>query len=136
MPISNPNGLTLVGYLQNKNTKEIYQSVVIPASPKQGSVVTGLLDGSHIEDLNSFSVFPNPANGHFFLVSPKNPRSEELFWTMIDQHGVTVASGDFITGESAKRVEVDKLANGLYFLKLEGIGISPSYKKVVVMNGR
>lgn len=73
VPISNPNGLLLIGYVQDKNTKEIYQSVVIDGPVKVGDPVVGLEDELPLlTTLNNIQMFPNPANHQFTFGLPSD----------------------------------------------------------------
>ena len=135
VPITNPGQLTLVGYIQDKNTKEIYQSIVIPASSKQGSPIVGLEEQAIPTTLNGISVYPNPANGSFYFGIPADHTSEGFSWKLIDQRGITLKSGDF-EGliNNTKQVDVTGYANGIYFIMLSGPGKSVVYRKILIMN--
>ena len=135
VPITNPGQLTLVGYVQDKNTKEIYQSFVIPASAKQGSVTVGLEPPSAPTTLNGISIYPNPANGSFYFGLPENRTAEGFTWKLIDQRGVTLKSGDFegLINDS-KQIDISGFANGIYFVMISGPGQSAIYQKLIIMN--
>ena len=135
VPITNSGQLTLVGYVQNKNTKEIYQSIVIPASSKQGSLTVGLEEQSIPTTLNGISIYPNPANGSFYFGIPEDRTFEGFSWKLIDQRGIMLKSGDF-EGliNHTKQVEVADFANGIYFIMLSGPGKSVVHRKIVIMN--
>ena len=136
VPTTNPSQLTLVGYVQNKNTREIYQSAVVQSPYKKGSLVTGLEGHKTLPTtLNGISIYPNPANGKVFFGTPSDQSMEGFTWKLIDQRGVTVGSGNFddlING--TKEVAVSDLANGIYFVQLAGPGQSVVHRKLVVMN--
>ncbi|MBL7850760.1 MAG: T9SS type A sorting domain-containing protein, partial [Cyclobacteriaceae bacterium] len=135
VPITNPGNLSLLGYVQNKNTREIYQSVITAAPYKRGSVVVGLEDPKHATTLSGITIYPNPANGRLFLGVPSDQSMDGFTWKLIDQRGVTVRSGDFsdLVGD-AREVPVSDLANGMYFIQLSGPGHSVVHRKVIVMN--
>jgi hypothetical protein len=135
VPITNPGNLSLLGYVQNKNTREIYQSVLTPAPYKRGAVVVGLEDSKQPTTLSGISIYPNPANGKLFLGVPPDKAMEGYSWKLIDQRGVTVRAGDFNDlAENAREVPVGDLSNGMYFIQLSGPGQSVVHRKVVVMN--
>ena len=136
VPIANPSQLTLVGYVQNKNTGEIYQSIVVPAPYKKGAVVVGLEDQkTSPTTLNGISIYPNPANGKVFLGAPADQSLEGYAWKLIDQRGVTVKAGGFDDLiNNAKEISVSELANGIYFVQLAGPGHTVVHRKLVVMN--
>ncbi|MBS1978980.1 MAG: T9SS type A sorting domain-containing protein, partial [Bacteroidetes bacterium] len=136
VPITNPSQLTLVGFVQDKNTKEIYQSAVIPAPTLQGAVVVGLEPQVLAPTtLNGIAMYPNPANGSFYLSVPDGNPVEGYTWRLIDQRGITVLSGDFNDMVNNERqIPVSELANGIYFVELTGPGQSVVHRKLVVMN--
>ena len=135
VPILNASQLTLIGSVQDKNTKEIYQSIVKVAPYKKGGVVVGLEPDTTPTTLNGISVYPNPANGYFYLGLPADRTAAGFTWKLIDQRGVILNSGDFDELiNNTKRVDVTGLANGLYLVMLSGPGKSVVYQKIIVMN--
>jgi len=135
VPIADPTNLSLVAYVQNKNTQEIYQSVVIPAPYKRGAVIVGLEDQKYATTLGGITVYPNPANGKLFLGVPPDQSAEGFTWKLIDQRGVIVKQGDFNELiNSAREIAVGDIANGMYIIQLTGPGHSVVHKKVMVMN--
>jgi PKD repeat protein len=135
VPISNPNGLLLIGYVQDKNTKEIYQSIVIDGPVKNGDPVVGIEDELPlIATLNNIQMFPNPANNQFTFGIPADvyPGSQ---WQIIDQRGVTVLEGNFEGAVNGlKEVNVAELANAVYFVVMTGPKGVIVRKKLMVMN--
>ena len=135
IPISNPNGLLLIGYVQDKNTKEIYQSISIDGPVKNGSPVVGIDDEQPIlAALNSVQLFPNPANQEFTFGLPADvhPSSQ---WRIIDQRGVTVLEGNFENAVNGlKPVAVSELANAVYFVVMTGPNGVTVRKKLIVLN--
>ncbi len=135
VPITDGVNLLLVGYVQDKNTKEIYQSIVIPATTKAGSVLVGIEDPIRPTTLNGISVYPNPAKGTFYLGLPDNQTVQGFAWKLIDQRGITLKAGIFDNLVNyTKLVDVSELSNGLYFVMLSGPGGSVIQRKIVVMN--
>jgi hypothetical protein len=136
VPIVNPDSLYLVGFVQNKNTREIYQSIVLKAPRKNGLLIVGVDDKTDaIGVLNNIQMFPNPANQVFdFGLPAKLPRGTS--WKIIDQRGVTVLKGDFDNVVNGKQqVNISELTNEVYFVLItspEGNAIVR--KKLVVMN--
>ncbi|MDZ7650120.1 MAG: T9SS type A sorting domain-containing protein [Cytophagales bacterium] len=135
VPISNPNGLLLTGYVQDKNTKEIYQSIVIDGPVKNGDPVVGIEDELPLmATLNNIQMFPNPANNQFTFGIPADvyPGSQ---WQIIDQRGVTVLEGNFEGAVNGmKEVNVAELANAVYFVVMTGPSGVTVRKKLMVMN--
>jgi hypothetical protein len=135
VPISDPNQLLLVGYVQDKNTKEIYQSITINGPIKMGNPVVGVEDQTPaLASLNSIQMFPNPANNEFTFGLPASvhPASQ---WAIIDQRGVTVMDGNFDNSVNGmKQIDVSQLANAVYFVVITGPEGATVRKKLVVMN--
>ena len=134
VPISNPSQLMLVAYVQDKNTKEIYQSLAVSAPSVTGATITGIGEPASSFRAEEIQLFPNPANGVFKFGLPDNFPSEYT-WKIADQRGIDVLSGDFAGAVGGqKSVEVAGLANGVYFVII-GAPEKPSvYRKLVVMN--
>jgi len=135
IPISNPNGLLLIGYVQDKNTKEIYQSISIDAPVKNGSPIVGVEEEQPIiAALNSIQLFPNPANQEFSFGLPAevHPSSQ---WKIIDQRGVIVLEGNFEGAVNGiKQVIVSELANAVYFVVMTGPNGATVRKKLIILN--
>ena len=134
VPILNPGQLMLVAYVQAKNatSKEIYQSLAVPAPPVTGATITGI--GEPVSTAEQITLFPNPANGVFQFSLPDNFPAEYT-WKIADQRGVGVLSGDFAGAVGGqKSVEVEGLANGVYFVVIGAPEKPTVYRKLVVMN--
>ncbi|HEY5692086.1 MAG TPA: PKD-like domain-containing protein [Cyclobacteriaceae bacterium] len=134
VPVVNSNQLTLVGYIQNKNTKEIYQSVVISGPAKTGTVVVGLEDEPMDQLVSQITLYPNPANGQVNFALPVG-NLEGYYWQIADQRGVIMIKGDFMQQiDYIQPVDISSLPNGVYHIIITGKGRSATYKKLVVMN--
>ncbi|MEQ8304739.1 MAG: PKD-like domain-containing protein, partial [Cyclobacteriaceae bacterium] len=134
VPISNSSQLELVGYVQDKNTKEIYQSVVIPGPVKRGSVIVGIEDEPLDAFLTQLAIYPNPANGQFIFGVPSE-FTQSYKWRIADQRGVIMLEGDFENQLGNElMVDVSNIPNGMYHVIISGPGKSATYKKLVVMN--
>jgi len=134
--ITNPSKLYLVGYVMDKNTKEIYQSIVIKAPPKAGSPIVGVKDNDPIimANLNAIQLFPNPAKESFNFGIPGEIQSDTQ-WEIIDQRGITVLKGDFSkTMNGLLSVEVSSIPNALYYVVITGQHGAIVRKKLIVMN--
>ena len=135
VPIVNSGQLSLIAYVQNKNTKEIYQSIKIASPPKTGRVVVGLEEEVIPTTLNGISIYPNPANQVFYFGIPDPNTTLGYTWKLSDQRGVVVRSGDFENAINGKKqVDVSGLPNAVYFVILTGPGHSVVYRKLVIMN--
>jgi len=134
--ITDPSQLLLIGYVQDKNTKEILQSIAIDGPlGKIPDPVVGIEDEQPIiAALNSVQMFPNPANQEFTFGLPADvhPTSQ---WRIIDQRGVTVMEGNFEGAVNGlKPVNVSGLSNEVYFVVMTGSRGVTVRKKLVVMN--
>jgi hypothetical protein len=135
VPISNPNNLKLIGFVQDKNTGEIYQSTIMKVKRKVGSMVVGLEDDPQaVTNLKDLQIFPNPANGKFNFGYPGS-FPDGYIWKIADQRGIFVLTGDF-TGavNGIKSIDVSTLSNGVYYVLIGAEGKVPVYRKLVVMN--
>lgn len=106
-----PDDMSLVIFLQNENTKEIYQSEIIPINDP--AIVTG------VEDMNvAFKVFPNPADQEMTIELPANI-TEGATLRMFDQVGKVVNNATFEKGELVKTLHTGTHAGGVYLIQVE-----------------
>ncbi|MEI9921717.1 MAG: PKD-like domain-containing protein [Bacteroidota bacterium] len=136
-PVTNPAGLTMIAFIQDKNTKEIYQSISMKVGYKIGSVTVGLGEEPSEEAVitNKINVFPNPASGKFYFGLPADVNGDYYKWRMSDQRGVIVRESDFSSMiNNELEVDISNLANGMYIVIIEGPDKSVAYHKVMVMN--
>ncbi len=134
--IVNSSKLILIGFVQDKNSKEIYQSIVVKAPKKNGSPIVGVKDKDPIvlAALNSIQLFPNPANGEFYFGIPEDIQSESV-WQIIDQRGISVLHGDFSKSTNGLLpVNISTLSNAMYYVVISAPGGFEVRKKVMVMN--
>ncbi|MBX2893854.1 MAG: autotransporter-associated beta strand repeat-containing protein [Cyclobacteriaceae bacterium] len=136
VPIVNPNGLMLVGYVQDVQTNEILQSVVMRngVAPKQTDPVTAADDTPAKATLSAITIFPNPASLEFNFGLPTDV-APGTTWRIIDQRGVSVLAGDFegvVNG--IKPVDISELANAVYYVVLTSPQGAAVHKKLVVVN--
>ncbi|MCH8553997.1 MAG: T9SS type A sorting domain-containing protein [Schleiferiaceae bacterium] len=114
--VENFANLGVVAWLQNPATREIYQSVdLTPTS-------IGLNENAADFSVN---VFPNPA-ADVLQVLVQAETNKQVGYTIVNQMGQKVASGAFEVAGNVKRahdIDVNSLANGLYFLNInDGAG--------------
>jgi hypothetical protein len=134
--INRKDKLFLIGIVQDKNSKEIYQSIVVKAPTKSGAPVVGVKDSDPIliANLNKIQVYPNPANKEFNFAIPGEILPETR-WEIIDQRGVSVLKGDFTrSANGLLPVDVASLANAIYYVVINGEGGVIVRKKLIVMN--
>jgi hypothetical protein len=137
VPITNPNGLRLIAFVQDKTTREIYQTLLMDAPYKVGRKIVGLEDEGSEESIitRNVKVFPNPANNKFYFGLPDNIVGDNYKWKVSDQRGVIVRDGDF-TGAVGNQIEVDvaPFAAGMYIIVIEGPDKSVAYHKLMILH--
>ena len=134
--IVDPSKLVLVGFVQDKNSKEIYQSIIVKAPIKRGTPIVAIegTDPLILVSLNSIQLFPNPANGEFNFGIPGEVHPESQ-WKLLDQRGVSVLTGDFAKATNGLLpVDVSSLPNAMYFVVISSPGGHAVRKKLMVMN--
>jgi PKD repeat protein len=135
VPIVDPGRLKLVAWVQDKGTKEIFQSATIVAPRKIGALPVGLVDEGVVQTtLNGIVIYPNPANSKFNFGLPSEDNNG-FTWKVSDQRGVIVRSGTFDNAIGNKvEVDVAGLPNAMYIVHITGPGKSTVYHKLVIMN--
>jgi len=136
VPIVDPNNLMLVGYVQDLQSNEILQSVVMRTgvAPKQTDPITAVDDTPALAMLKSIQVFPNPASLEFNFGLPAE-MAPGTCWKILDQRGITVLKGDFegaING--IKPVDISGLANAVYYVVMTSPQGATVHRKLVVVN--
>jgi PKD repeat protein len=138
-PVRNPDGLTMIAFIQDKLTKEIYQAAVLKAPHKVGGTIIGVEEEVSQESVitKSIDIYPNPANNRYFFRLPDgvSKNGDNYKWKLADQRGVVVRNGDF-SGSIGGTVEVDisPFASGMYIIVIEGPNNSVAYHKLMIIN--
>ncbi|HRG11355.1 MAG TPA: hypothetical protein PLJ08_22465, partial [Cyclobacteriaceae bacterium] len=136
VPIVNPNGLMLVGYVQDLQTNEILQSVVMRngVAPKQTDPITAVDDIPAKAAINAIMIFPNPASLEFKFGLPADV-APGTSWRILDQRGITVLSGDFEGAVNGiKPIDISELANAVYYVVMTSPQGATVHRKLVVVN--
>jgi hypothetical protein len=132
--VDQPEHLSLVIFVQDKNTQQILQSIVVEAPNKQGDPITGVPENPNGTDLNKLKVYPVPASATL------NLRMDEVLtrnyeWQIIDSRGVELTKGslnrDLRQGQS---IDITRIPNGIYFLRIQASDREVYYRKIAVMN--
>lgn len=105
------NDLSIVVFLQNEDTKEIYQTEI--ATVSDPPLVTGL----DIETHAAFSVYPNPADKEFTIELPQ-PVQERTTLELFDQLGKKVHASSLDKGEDRKTLGTSDFAAGVYLIQI------------------
>ncbi len=118
------NQLRVVAFIQNEQTKEVYQvayldsidfdtSIDIPAPP-----VTKKL---------AYYLYPNPA-GQYTTVQFNETIHDDLTYQLFNNTGKLVSSGIIPKGTSSEQIYIENLPEGLYLLRLaneyKALGVS------------
>jgi len=131
MPFYGPttDDLAIGAFLQNEDTKEIYQSEIVFDLDDPVVTVTSL------EDLLPEDVlaYPNPANEQLTVELPAR-FDQPIRLRMVDQLGRALEAGNIPTGETKQTIDTSNLAAGMYLLQLEGIQGTPVRKKVIIVH--
>ena len=135
VPIKNGANLSLVGFIQDKNTGEIYQSTILKSPIKKGTTIVGIEEPPVVvNSISEVQIYPNPASGKFNFAVPGSFPSGNV-WKIADQRGIFIMKGDFTTAVNGiQQVDISTLANGVYFVLIGAEGQVPTYKKLVVVN--
>jgi len=118
--------LAVVLFLQNENSKEIYQAELFqhltPPTP-----VTGL----EALTADNIRVYPNPSDQEFTIELP-SPAQENMKLTMANQLGQFTEVGVINEGEQSRKISTQGLAEGVYILQLGSNGNALRTKVVVL----
>jgi hypothetical protein len=134
VPITDPNNLYLITFVQDKLTRYILQASIIKAPVKAGMTPVGIEDNPFDAEIRNIHVYPNPASKHINFAL-ENPLSGNYTYRIIDQRGVTILEGDLNHDlTSPQQVELNVLSNGIYFVQFRTRNKVVLYKKIAVMN--
>jgi len=130
--ISNPNNLYMIGFVQNKITREIYGAAKVKAPAKSQGEVTAVSDEvlAQVEQIN---VYPNPVK-NVLNFSVSGELLEDYTWRVVDQRGVTITEGNINFEDGHYAISTTSLADGIYYLVI-GTNDKPiMYRKLAVVN--
>ncbi|MEP2771800.1 MAG: PKD-like domain-containing protein [Fulvivirga sp.] len=130
--IFDPSNLTLVAFVQDKTTREIYGTAVVKAPEKDERTVTGI-DDNIISQVKNIEIYPNPANGVLNFALNTN-ELDDYNWKIVDQRGVTLLEGDINFVDGHYSTSTRDLANGIYYVVIGKSDKPLIYRKLAVMN--
>ncbi|MTI20619.1 PKD domain-containing protein, partial [Fulvivirga sp. RKSG066] len=130
--IQDPNNLYLIGFVQNKTTREIYGTAIVKGPVKQGGPVTGL-GNDLLEEVKQINIYPNPVNGVLNFDLPTTA-SGNYNWKVMDQRGITVLEGSIDFENGHYQANTESLTNGIYYVVIGAEDRPLMYKKIAVMN--
>jgi len=79
---------------------------------------------------NTISIYPNPAKNEFFINFPSNTIGK-VSVEIYDMSGKLVSSEDKISPDAKKAISTDNLVNGVYMVKIKGLGFDASSKVII-----
>ncbi|WP_045467864.1 T9SS type A sorting domain-containing protein [Sporocytophaga myxococcoides] len=116
----------IMAYLQDEDTKEIYQSDYLPvALADYQNLYSGARPGSPSAkgSFSDLTLSPNPTS-HDLMVRFDGVLKDDYTWSIIDVLGNQRNAGLMLYGTEAKILSTEQLGTGMYYLKLEGEGRS------------
>lgn len=127
--ITDPNQLAVVVFLQNEDTKEVYQARLRAEPNFIPALVTGV-EPTFEEQVN---IYPNPAHRELNIQLPRRT-STSLPITLTDNFGRAVYINTIGIGEQMKTISTSDFAAGIYILQITSDKGEIARKKVVVVN--
>ncbi|NJN42490.1 MAG: T9SS type A sorting domain-containing protein [Flammeovirgaceae bacterium] len=125
------NDFAVIAFLQNAETKEIYQAEIVN-NVSDPPIVTGL----ELQNMaDRISVYPNPADEVITVLLP-GKAGLDIPVQMIDQLGKSIITGMINEGESSKQIDTQNLPSGVYLLQLGGATGKTVTKKVIIVHNR
>ncbi|MCC3213784.1 T9SS-dependent M36 family metallopeptidase [Chryseobacterium sp. X308] len=79
---------------------------------------------------NSISIYPNPAKNEFYINFPNNMLGK-VSVDIYDMSGKLIFSEGKISTNAKKSISTDQLTNGVYMVKIKGLGIDTVSKLIV-----
>jgi hypothetical protein len=134
------NKFSVVVFLQNDSTKEVYQAELNPTltPPTTGpnpdyTLITNVITGVEPLYAENINLYPNPANQEFVIELP-NALSVDSNISLVDQMGKTIDGGILPAGRTNKSVGTYDLAAGVYIVQIKTDGGDVVRKKVVIVH--
>lgn len=122
MASSTLSNVKVIVFIQDENTKEIYQAVSKPIDPSDVALldpeadpaITQGFPGARIADMiPEAAVYPNPSASELF-VEFETPLLNGLHYSIQNNIGVEVANGTIANGVDMQRLFVSNLQSGFY----------------------
>jgi len=125
-PVHKPDSAVIVVvFVQDENTKEIYQSQKMTLSAADANFLTqaktAVVNAAFQPSFNEMYIAPNPTSGDL-KVMLNGIAIETYTWRVLDELGMEVKSGEVVAGTNALFIHTDELRNGMYVLSMEGEG--------------
>ncbi|MEP2025866.1 T9SS type A sorting domain-containing protein [Reichenbachiella sp.] len=132
--IADDSNLSAIVFIQNSQTKEIYQSVKIDnandfVSDKNSSSITDV--GDDLVNATDFNMYPNPTDYEVFIIFDQLIQ-EDMKWTIFDQTGRVFDQGELPAGNEGFSLKTDRFPSGLYYMSIRGEKSEFEFKKLMI----
>jgi hypothetical protein len=127
-PFATGDTYSVVVFLQDEVTKEVYQSDLFPNITPPSSPTVTAIEPIGPDDIR---VYPNPADQEFTIELP-SPAQQSMKVTVANQVGQFTELGAINEGEQSRKVSTQGLAEGVYILQLGSNGNALRTKVVVL----
>jgi len=124
--IKDNSDIEVVAFIQNANTKELYQ-----ATSDIISDITVGIDVHSIGDKGSFTVYPNPATERI-TVSFNDQLGSDTDIRIYDLRGIVIRSYRVESGSSEYTIENPGFRGGIYLIRVSSGGTDLGFKKLII----
>jgi hypothetical protein len=130
MTIYDPTKVSLVAFIQDKLTKEVYQAEYLKLMDKEQGAVTSILDEFDAA-VKAMRLYPNPVRDQLTIVNT-NDKFAEYYYEIVDQRGVKILSSNMSFTNGEYTINTSTIPNGVYYVVI-GVENKPLiYRKIVV----
>ena len=119
--------LAIVAFVQNVETKVIYQAVTKDVVGKVSPTITGIGDALG----EGYNLYPNPANNEVFIVFEKTT-IEVMGWSVYDQTGKVYRLGKLKPGAGGFSLDTNDFPSGMYFISITGENLKFNNSKFII----
>jgi hypothetical protein len=128
----NPNNLKVVVFVQNRNTKEVYQvatsrNLNIFNGPVSNVDEITMEEGKEILDMN---LYPNPTQ-NYFNVEFSNELKGEYDWKVVDITGRELRNGRAEAGTKTILVNTENFSPGIYIFSISNKNVYAQRKVII-----
>ena len=132
--IYDTTALGVIVFIQNdinEGSREVYQALYAPLPVLQKTVITGLEDELNVKKFEDAQIFPNPMQ-NYFNVSLSDQITKDLDWMILDQRGVELERGAFLSGEDFFEVDIKEIPNGLHLFIVSSGSDYKTIRKIII----
>jgi PKD repeat protein len=128
--IKDPSQLAVVVFVQDEQTREIYQAAI-----KQPTVVPQVITsvGDDLATSDAVNLYPNPASDRTNVVFGHRLTSDHE-WAVYDVVGKLVSKGIARKGQQSFTLDTSTYAEGSYLIQISRKGKAPLHKRLVVIH--